>query len=343
MKTNYKSWYLKVENFPDTGPLQKKLEFLVRFAVLAPSAHNTQPWSFSINNNSIFVFINNERALKESDPVWRQVIISLGCAIQNILIAADYYGFQCFVDYFPNKDNRNLVAKINFIDSNILKNDFSHLIFSILKRRTNRNKYDTRLPTSVFLDELRAENREGFGVVIVSDRPRCEILAQLALISQIETMDQDFFREELSRYIKSNLTREKIGMPGFTLGIPTPVSFFASRLIRKINLSRKTQTKDEVLLMKYTSAFGIVFAPGDSDFDRVKAGELLQKAWLLAEKNGLSCAPLAAPVQIDEYCKKIQEILHFPNRPLAFFRLGYALKSARHSPRLGIDDILIRT
>ena|SRR6056297_454819 len=34
--------------FPEHDPLAEQLAFLVRYAVLAPSGHNTQPWRFEL-------------------------------------------------------------------------------------------------------------------------------------------------------------------------------------------------------------------------------------------------------------------------------------------------------
>ena len=129
-------------------------------------------------------------------------------------------------------------------------------------------------------------------------------------------------------------------MPGFTLGIPTPVSLFAHRLIKKINLSRKTRNKDEALFKNYTPAFVIISAKDDSNLNCIKAGQLFERVWLLAEQEGLSCAPLAAPVQVGDYYKHLQNILEINYRPEVFFRLGYALKDVPHSPRLRVEDIM---
>jgi len=153
-------------------------------------------------------------------------------------------------------------------------------------------------------------------------------------------MDNPKFREELSHYIKSNFTKHKTGMPGFTLGIPAPISLFAHKLIKKINLSRKTKNKDETLLKKHTPTFVIISAKDDSDLSHIKSGQLFEHIWLMAEKEGLSCAPLAGPVQVSDYYKHIQKVLGISYRPEIFFRLGYAVKNTRHSPRLSVKEVV---
>ena len=342
MKENYRPWDIDINAFPKNGSVEEKLKFLLGFAILAPSGHNSQPWSFSIKDGTISMWVNPQRALAESDPTRRQLLIGMGCVLENLLAAADYYGFKPVVHYFPDNSNQEFVAQIIFEKSTLTKNDPHHLIFSIPQRRTNRNKYLRKLPPPEFIKKLDSMTGESYTVTVVTDEIKREALADIALLSQIETMDSDSFREELSHYIRSSFTKHKTGMPGFTLGIPAPISLIASRLIRKVNLSRKTRKKDEALLKKYTPAFVVIAASSDHDVDRIKAGQIFDRVWLLAEQKGLSCAPLAAPVQTQDYYQHLQRILGISHRPLVFFRMGYAKKSVRHSPRLNVDEVLTR-
>ena len=48
MKENYRAWEIKEGDFPRGGSMREKLEFLVRYAILAPSSHNAQPWKFRV-------------------------------------------------------------------------------------------------------------------------------------------------------------------------------------------------------------------------------------------------------------------------------------------------------
>ena len=91
MPNNYASWSVSIQDFWNITDEREKLCFLVRFAILAPSTHNSQPWKFHIDNNTITIEPDLSLALRVSDPHNRHLLISLGCALENILIAADYY------------------------------------------------------------------------------------------------------------------------------------------------------------------------------------------------------------------------------------------------------------
>lgn len=58
------AWKIKEENFPEMGEIEEKMRFLLNYAILAPSSHNTQPWKFSIKGNNIGVM--QKRKQKQS-------------------------------------------------------------------------------------------------------------------------------------------------------------------------------------------------------------------------------------------------------------------------------------
>ena len=157
MKENYKPWEIKVEDFFGLKSLNDQLQFLINFAVLAPSSHNSQPWKYEVKNDCVYVSADRSRELKVSDENGRQLFISLGCAIENIIVAGDYYGFVSAVEYLPDTSNEDLAAKISlrFAPPKDLKSSIkNHLIFSIRKRVTNRNAYENRMPAEPFLKEI---------------------------------------------------------------------------------------------------------------------------------------------------------------------------------------------
>ena len=46
-------WYISESDFPYDGSARDKLRFLLRYALLAPSPYNTQPWLFRIEGERL--------------------------------------------------------------------------------------------------------------------------------------------------------------------------------------------------------------------------------------------------------------------------------------------------
>jgi len=336
MRENYKAWDLNIEDFYKIQEEEEKLKFLLKFAVLAPSSHNSQPWGFLVKENTVEIYLNEKRAPKH-DGNNRQVFISIGCAVENILIAANYYGYKTEVEIIAGSGNR--IVNLNFKDKVVKNKEQNHLISYISKRVTNRNRYEG-ISESNFLNSIKNFETDSSKIFILKDGTKNEI-ADIALTASVEAMKAKDFRLELSKYVKSNTTRSKIGMPGFGLGIPTPISFIAPIMIKYLNMNKINHKKDNDTLKKNTPVLVVIATKEDDKKRWIETGKIYESIALRAEREGLNTAVWAAPVQIAEFHKDLQKILDTEFRPQIFFRLGQAQKDTPHSPRLCVEEVMI--
>jgi hypothetical protein len=79
-------------------------EQLISYAVRAPSGHNTQPWQFSVEQDTIRIYPDLSRRLCVVDPEDHALFISLGCALENLVVAAAQQGLVVSIDYFPSDE-----------------------------------------------------------------------------------------------------------------------------------------------------------------------------------------------------------------------------------------------
>ncbi len=77
---------------------------LVRYATLAASGHNTQPWRFRIGDNRIEVLADFSRRTPVVDPDDHHLFASLGCAAENLAIAARACGRSGELSFNDAKD-----------------------------------------------------------------------------------------------------------------------------------------------------------------------------------------------------------------------------------------------
>ena len=74
--------------FEKGASMSVQMRELVRYATLAPNGHNTQPWKFVIKENAIEIHPDLTRYLPAVDPNERELWISLGCALENLIVSA---------------------------------------------------------------------------------------------------------------------------------------------------------------------------------------------------------------------------------------------------------------
>jgi hypothetical protein len=68
------------------------LKKLLKSAILAPSGHNSQPWKFELNSQSVKFFPDFSRVRIGVDPDNRELYLSLGAAVANFEVAAESQG-----------------------------------------------------------------------------------------------------------------------------------------------------------------------------------------------------------------------------------------------------------
>jgi len=339
-KKNYAAWGIKVDDFPHNSTLNEQIKFLLNFALLAPSGHNSQPWELKLKDNTILIFKNQKRFLIEHDAQGRQCYISIGCLIENLIIAADYFGFETKINYFSSNQQDRLVANITLTKNLLETKNPQHLINYITRRVSDKNKYSGVEPQSQIIEDLSKGAPPEINIVAATGETK-NALAKIIIEAQIQVMDKDNFRKELSNFIKSNTTKSYYGMPGFTIGIPGPISFIASKLIKIFNLSKLTKKQDLDLLINNTPTIFVITTGSDYPLNWINCGRFLENLWLQLTKQGFVCAPWAGAVQLPIFREKVKKLLNLQSYPQVILRCGYPKTLARHSPRFSLEKLII--
>jgi hypothetical protein len=115
---------------PSRGPLN-----LVRAAILAANPHNSQPWLFHVTQTQIELFADRHRNLGTVDPFLIEMHIGLGCALENLELAAAANGYTTQVTLSPDVSDETLVARIGLAPGSA---PVSALYNVIPLRHTNR-------------------------------------------------------------------------------------------------------------------------------------------------------------------------------------------------------------
>lgn len=315
---------------------------IIPSATLAASAHNTQPWKFKVTGNTVDVFVDWDRHLTVSDPSLRELYISIGCTITNILVAARYWEYEPEISYFPEGEEKHKpAARIVCNKTNHPANGKNAVLFTaIANRRTNRNTYDKQPLTDKERQALPATDNET--VILLADNNKIDKIAELTEEATIQTLSRKDFKEELSHWVRNNWTSRHDGMPGYAMGIPAPLSLVSPIMVRfaPIHKQEGPKTREQ---MNSSSAVAIITSETDLFIEWVKAGQAMEQIWLEATAAGLSVAPLIASVEAGEGTRaKLKQILGTSLLPQSILRLGHTgHKPLRSSPRRTLEECLV--
>ena len=185
-------------------PLEKGLSLpaqmreLVRYASLAASGHNTQPWKFAIQGNAIEIHPDLNRRLPAVDPGERELWISLGCALENLLVAARAGGYAPVVTYPDAADLIHIGLTIDTPQAGPLFN-------AIPLRQNTRSEYDGQAIKSADLDQVQALSLEpGIGLRFVTTPSDLKtILAYVNQGNLVQYADRAFV-DELIHWVRFN-------------------------------------------------------------------------------------------------------------------------------------------
>ncbi len=342
MYPNYRAWNVSIDDFPKSGTIEQKIVYLLSFAVLAPSSHNSQPWKFEVANNSVRIFFNDERLLPVSDSSGRERWMSLGCAVENFVIAGLHFGITAGITIPSDGTESGAAVEIICSDNKEpSQNTADDLLRAIPIRCTNRGPYAEGGIEKEIINMITGfAATYGCAVNIVTKKEDIHSLTDIALDAGVAAMDNSRFRKELAPYVSSNITLRKLGIPLFGKGIPLIPSLIAPYLLRFINLNRASRPKDEIIFKHHTPAM-LVFSSHDEPKSWLAVGRCVERIALESVDKGYAIHPYAAPIEIDGFYQKIQRLLGMDKRPQFFCRYGRKTRETRHSPRKLAKECLV--
>ena len=81
--------------------------------ILAASPHNSQPWVFGVTDTAIDLYVDAERNLGSIDPLRREQHVGLGCALENVALAARARGLAPVIELLPDGPSGERVAQVS--------------------------------------------------------------------------------------------------------------------------------------------------------------------------------------------------------------------------------------
>lgn len=112
---------------------------------------------------TVDLFIDVSRGIASLDPFDRERQVELGCAVENLVLAAGARGYQPTVMLLPNTANRTHVARIALVPGPAVQ---SPLYDAIGERHTNRGPYNGSPVPAGMLDALSAQTAGLDGVAV---------------------------------------------------------------------------------------------------------------------------------------------------------------------------------
>lgn len=339
MKDNLSAWLINEKDFPENASEEEKIKFLIGYAILAPSGHNSQPWFFKIKKGGIKLYADRTRALPVIDPEDRELTISCGAALANFVIAANYFGFSAKVNVCPLEKDFDLLAEVKLSDGHTPSDETKKLFNTITKRRTNRKPFENRVIDGLVLQKLETiASEDNINLRIVKDYTLRELA--ISIIEEgdkIQSKDKSFCRE-LAQWVHPDRKKSKDGISVHSFGVGDLFSQTGPFYLSNIDWGDIQAARDRNLV-EGSPILGIIESKTDTPSDWIFSGIALEKIILFAASENLSASYLNQPLEVPLLKEKFINTLELKGYPQQILRMGYG-KDVNPTPRRSIDEVL---
>jgi nitroreductase len=323
-----------------THKAKRVFRLALEYAVLAPSSHNTQPWLFKINDDSLELYADRKRVLKTVDPKGRELIMSCGAALYTLRLTLRSFGYKEKTELFPNPNSKDLLARVALVGTGHPNQEDKRLFEEIPNRHTQRGVFrDKPLDTAIVNELELAANLEGAQLYITRNETTRNIMANLiARGDKIQWADPDF-RSEIAAWTRPSHSKNQDGIPGYALHINDAASYLTPFIIRHFDMGKGQAIKDHELAEK-SPALAVLHTPEDTPHDWLLAGQALAHVLLKARVHNIHASFFNQPVEVEALRTQLKETLGLSGTPQLIFRLGHS-DEAKATPRRDIDDVVI--
>jgi hypothetical protein len=331
-------WQIDESDFYELESRAEELVFLLRYAVLAPSSHNTQPWSFRITAKGVEVFADYSRRLPAIDPDDRELLMSVGAAITNLRVAAAWFGFDTTVVYEQRPEETFPVALVTFEETYLADDHLRPLFPAIRRRHTNRQPFEARPLEFEALGAL-CDVADQFPDMVTFLLPRDKRrLADLVARGDERQMSRTAVRWELAEWIRGSGSDSGDGICVDGLGIPAPLDRLAGWLTRRFDLGGMQASHDRQMI---TNAAALILISANNDrISLLKAGEVVERLLLTATLNGLQYSLFNYAIEDRALREEIRQLARSAEPPQLLLRFGYAKPLDRAMPRRPVESVM---
>ena len=300
---------------------QPELSDIVRYATLAASGHNTQPWRFRLSEGRVDILPDRALRTPVVDPDDHHLFVSLGCAAENLALAAAARGLPGEVGFDTSGDGS---AMFRFGKG---PSQGSALFDAIPARQSTRADYDGRPVSAADLRTLAAAAAvPGVDLVLITDQPRRGKVRDLIVAGNRAQLADPAFVRELKQWIRFS-PRQAIdtgdGLFSVSSGNPALPDWLGPRLL-DATFTAKAENDKYARQLKSSAGLAVFVAQREDHDHWIRTGRACQRFALHATALGLRHAFVNQPVEVAGLRPELADLVGMPGRrPDLVMRFGH--------------------
>ncbi len=316
--------------------LEKDEMEILYLASLAPSGHNTQPWTVRITEPKHWVIgSDKKRWLPAVDPNNRELLLSMGAFIENLVIAAGTFGYEVDIQIIAKNPSDPDIADIRLKKGKTV--DFP--LEKIRKRRTVRSGYsdqeikaeDLKHVTNHDATSCRVPNVPSpHSFYFPNSSPQGKYLQEGTIAANRTQAFRDPAQEELANWIRwsnkeakqfrNGLTPESMEIKGFA-------SWYVRNFYNRESVLKKgfrEQTVDIASKQVKTCGGWLVVTSADSKISTlIEYGRVFENMLLKIREKMIAIHPMTQMLEEETWKNKVAKELGITGEVQWILRIGY--------------------
>lgn len=317
---------------------------LVGAASKAPSIHNTQPWTFSSEDDDLLVWMDRGRLLPVIDPDGRQATISVGAAIENLVVMARGLGLGVDVLDRRRTDHPDLMARLRLQAGPPPLAAETALVTALDGRHTYRDAFDDRPVPDGLVNRLQLEAAfHGVWMREVAGDLRGVLAVLIQTAESLEQADPRY-RDELAAWRRHDPDAAD-GLPDGVIplrdardrGRSLPIRDFTGGVGPQDRA--ETSTTADPPAAEHDPLVVTLGTVADSPSAWLDTGRAMARVLLVAASHGVMASPLNQAVENGAARATLSRSLGVLGHPQMVLRMGYARPSS-WAGRRSIDELV---
>jgi nitroreductase len=343
-------WTIDTSLFPVRGKSSQKIKFLLRFATLAPSLYNSQPWRFLVKDDQVAIYADRDRSLVAADPYDRALLLSFGAVIQYLQLAANHYEYRGALKLFPDEANPDLIAIFGLGEPGFQADPHNEELFqAIFQSHTNKKSFTQQAVAPENFSKLVQEVEAGESSIWVealgSLKQRKKLGRIISMAIDVQSLDK-YYQEEIARFAHTHVSEDD-GVQGFKPSDPGFSSFRARD-------GEGAHGFDEIA--EGSPLLMILGSRSDAPRQIVECGIVMSRVILAATTYGISHSYLNQPMMYQRLRNRVaalvegvedlesdEQLAQITNVfPQVVLRLGYGEPVETFTHRRSVKSMLIK-
>lgn len=314
------------------------LRDLVRMASLAANGHNTQPWKFRLEEGRISILPDLTRRTEVVDPDDHHLYASLGCAAENLIIAARSQGWGADAEITEGPAPEIAVT----LDEGTAGDET--LYAAIPLRQSTRSVYDGQAISADDMALLKqAAAQDGVAVRIFTEPAARAAIIEFVVAGNSAQMDDPAFVKELRDWLRFSpeaAMAKGDGLFGACSGHPVMPDWIGRPMFDAMFTKEAENAK---YIEHIRSSAGVAVFVGDRADPQhwIRVGRSFERFALQATLLGIRTAHINQPIEVPSLRDEFAGWLGMPDqRPDLVVRFGRA-EALPMSLRRPVDAVIV--